>query len=116
MFAVPRALTSTLWSPRLSRHYRPVSCLTPFGQVAYRYNMDTEIADAKLKELHVEELRVQANDRRIAQFDIDPVKEKQLLRKLDIRVVPVLWFLFMLGFLDRANIGMRRVSLGDGCE
>lgn len=68
--------------------------------------MDTHIADQKLKELQVEELRVQANDRRIANFEIDPEKEKKLLRKLDLRVVPVLWFLFMLAFLDRTNIGM----------
>lgn len=68
--------------------------------------MDTHVADTKLKELHVEELRVQANDRRIAQFEIDPEKERKLLRKLDLRVVPILWFLFMLSFLDRTNIGM----------
>lgn len=66
--------------------------------------MDSHIADEKLKELHVEELRVQANDRHIAQFEIDPEKEKKLLRKLDLRVVPVLWFLFMLAFLDRTNV------------
>ncbi|TKA49262.1 hypothetical protein B0A55_12856, partial [Friedmanniomyces simplex] len=67
--------------------------------------MDTHIADDKLAELHVEELVVKANDRNVERYDIDPVAEKKLLRKLDWRVVPVLWFLYMLAFLDRTNIG-----------
>ena len=67
--------------------------------------MDTHIADDKLAELHVHERTVRANDRRIERFEIDPEAEKRLLRKLDLRVVPVLWFLFMLAFLDRTNIG-----------
>ena len=73
--------------------------------------MDTHIADEKLKELHVEELTVKANDRNIARYDIDPEAEKRLLRKLDMRVVPVLWFLFMLAFLDRTNIGQKNIAL-----
>jgi len=68
--------------------------------------MDTHIADAKLKELHIEEATVKANDRNISQYEIDPEAEKKLLRKLDLRVVPMLWFLYMLSFLDRTNIGM----------
>lgn len=36
---------------------------------------------------------------------IDPIAEKKLVRKCDYRVVPVLWILFMLAFLDRTNIG-----------
>ena len=67
--------------------------------------MDTHIADEKLKQLHVEERTVRANDRKVEQYEIDPVAEKKLLRKLDLRVVPVLWFLFLLAFLDRTNIG-----------
>ncbi|KAK5172990.1 uncharacterized protein LTR77_003112 [Saxophila tyrrhenica] len=67
--------------------------------------MDTHIADDKLKELHVEDLTVRANDRKAEAFEIDPVAEKKLLRKLDYRVVPVLWFLYLLSFLDRTNIG-----------
>jgi len=68
--------------------------------------MDTHIADEKLyNELRVQEKTVKANDRSIANYDIDPVAEKKLLRKIDLRVVPVLWFLFMLSFLDRTNVG-----------
>ncbi|KAK9375589.1 major facilitator superfamily domain-containing protein [Lipomyces chichibuensis] len=36
--------------------------------------------------------------------------EKKLLRKLDFRVVPCCWLLFVLGFLDRANIGNARTG------
>jgi hypothetical protein len=37
--------------------------------------------------------------------NIDPVAEKKLLRKCDIRVLPPLFVLFLLAFLDRTNIG-----------
>ena len=36
---------------------------------------------------------------------IDPVIEKRVLRKCDMRVVPPTLVLFMLSFLDRVNIG-----------
>lgn len=67
--------------------------------------MDSHVADEKLKELHVESLTVQANDRTAAKYTIDPEGEKKLLRKIDMRLIPILWFLFMLAFLDRTNIG-----------
>jgi hypothetical protein len=31
--------------------------------------------------------------------------EKRLVRKLDWRILPCCWTLYLLGFLDRANIG-----------
>ena len=68
--------------------------------------MDSELGQEKLAQLRVNERVVSANDRAAARFEIDPVAEKKLLRKLDLRVVPVLWFLFMLAFLDRTNIGI----------
>lgn len=70
--------------------------------------MNSDMADQKLKELHIEELTVKTGGdaRATAQYAIDPAREKALLRKLDLRVVPILWFLFMLAFLDRTNIGM----------
>ncbi|KAK1075961.1 hypothetical protein LTR33_009367 [Friedmanniomyces endolithicus] len=72
--------------------------------------MDTHIADDKLAELHVEELVVKANDRCVERYEIDPEAEKKLLRKLDLRVVPALWFLYMLAFLDRTNIGNAKIQ------
>jgi hypothetical protein len=35
----------------------------------------------------------------------DPAAEKRLLRKCDLHVLPPLFVLFLLAFLDRANIG-----------
>lgn len=36
---------------------------------------------------------------------IDPIAEKKLLLKCDLRVLPPLFVLFLLAFLDRTNIG-----------
>ena len=72
--------------------------------------MDTNIADDKLRELRVQEKTVHANDRRISSYEIDAIAEKKLLRKIDMRLVPILWFLFMLAFLDRTNIGALRTT------
>lgn len=33
------------------------------------------------------------------------LEEKRLVRKLDWRILPCTWILYLLGFLDRANIG-----------
>ncbi|CAI7600258.1 hypothetical protein N7533_009525 [Penicillium manginii] len=41
---------------------------------------------------------------------IDREAEKRLLRKLDIHVIPILTFLFLLAFLDRINIGNARLQ------
>ena len=53
--------------------------------------MDTHIADEKLKELHIEEATVKANDRNGERYDLDPAAEKKLLRKIDWHIVPILW-------------------------
>jgi fucose permease len=42
--------------------------------------------------------------------EIDRSAEKRLLWKLDIHVVPILMFLFLLAFLDRINIGNARLQ------
>jgi len=33
--------------------------------------------------------------------DIDRAAEKRLLRKLDLRILPVLWLLYLVNFIDR---------------
>ncbi|KAJ5135316.1 uncharacterized protein N7515_004594 [Penicillium bovifimosum] len=42
--------------------------------------------------------------------DIDRAAEKRLLWKVDLHVVPILTFLFLLAFLDRINIGNARLQ------
>ena len=95
-----------LASEGLETSYHPQQCPTGIRSKATIAKMDTHIADEKLKQLHVEDITVRANDRKIERYEIDPEAEKKLLRKLDLRVVPMLWFLYMLAFLDRSNIGM----------
>lgn len=65
--------------------------------------MDTHVADEKLKELHVEDTTVKAN-RDALQYEIDPATEKKLLRKIDLHVVPILWFLFMYVSFQRVLV------------
>jgi hypothetical protein len=40
-----------------------------------------------------------------AQWVNGTAEEKKLVRKLDWRILPCTWVLYLLGFLDRANIG-----------
>lgn len=68
--------------------------------------MDTHIADEKLKELHVEDTTVKAN-RDALQYEIDPAAEKKLLRKIDLHVVPILWFLFMYAVLQFSLVSFK---------
>ncbi|GAT24654.1 vitamin H transporter [Aspergillus luchuensis] len=42
--------------------------------------------------------------------NIGPALEKKLLRKLDWRVIPALWFLFLVSFMDRSNIGNAKIA------
>ncbi|KAE8365302.1 major facilitator superfamily domain-containing protein [Aspergillus caelatus] len=42
--------------------------------------------------------------------NFDPVLEKKLLRKLDWRIIPALWFLFLVSFMDRSNIGNAKIA------
>ena len=41
---------------------------------------------------------------------IDPAAEKKLVRKCDIRVVPLLFLLYCLAYLDRINIGNAKIE------
>lgn len=41
---------------------------------------------------------------------IDPALERKLVRKLDFRVIPILWFLFLVSFFDRSNIGNAKIA------
>ncbi|KIW29961.1 uncharacterized protein PV07_05745 [Cladophialophora immunda] len=41
---------------------------------------------------------------------IDPALERRVVRKIDLRVTPLVTFLFLLSFLDRSNIGNARIA------
>ncbi|KAL6709467.1 hypothetical protein ACN47E_001402 [Coniothyrium glycines] len=42
--------------------------------------------------------------------NVDPIAEKKLLRKCDLHVLPPLFLLFLLAFLDRTNIGNAKIQ------
>jgi hypothetical protein len=69
--------------------------------------MDSQLADDKLKELHIEDTAVKTN-RDATQYEIDPAAEKKLLRKIDLHVVPILWFLFMYVAISISKLPLRR--------
>ena len=37
--------------------------------------------------------------------------EKRLLRKIDMHLIPVVWFMYVMSYLDRANIGNAKASI-----
>ncbi|KAL6242109.1 hypothetical protein RBB50_011021 [Rhinocladiella similis] len=41
---------------------------------------------------------------------IDPAAEKRLLRKIDLRLIPILFVLYLCAFIDRVNIGNARIQ------
>jgi len=42
--------------------------------------------------------------------DVGDVKERNLVRKLDLRLLPPLTLLYLLSFLDRSNVGNARIE------
>jgi hypothetical protein len=42
----------------------------------------------------------------LANYEIDPAEERLLLRTLDWHIAPTCMILYLIAFLDRANIGM----------
>lgn len=48
---------------------------------------------------------VAAGEHLASQWVEGTAEEKKLVRKLDWRILPCTWVLYLLGFLDRANIG-----------
>lgn len=43
-------------------------------------------------------------------IDFSHIDEKKVLRKMDIRLLPMLALLYLLSFLDRGNIGNARIE------
>jgi MFS family permease len=49
-------------------------------------------------------------DESLSLHEQDRAVERRILRKLDLRVVPVLWFLFLVSFVDRGNIANAKIQ------
>ncbi|WOO80280.1 MFS transporter prlL [Vanrija pseudolonga] len=41
---------------------------------------------------------------------IDPVKERALIRKIDLRLFPMIWVCYLMSYIDRTNIGNAKVG------
>lgn len=67
----------------------------------------------KSDQLHIERLSIANEDGSIEASTFDKETEKRLLRKLDWHVVPILWLMFMLAFLDRTNVCTVFCIIGD---
>lgn len=59
------------------------------------------MAEAKNSPTHVEQLD---------QEQAHAIDDKRLLRKIDIHIIPPLFLLYLLTFLDRTNIGNARIQ------
>ncbi|KYG47957.1 hypothetical protein M433DRAFT_62037, partial [Acidomyces richmondensis BFW] len=51
-----------------------------------------------------------ADDWSVAKYEINAEAEKRLWRKLDIKVILVLWFWYMHAFLDRTSDGNAEIQ------
>src|SRR5262245_49621293 len=47
---------------------------------------------------------------------IDPIKERRVVRKLDLFITPVCFIVYLSCFIDRANIGMSHTQCLDAVE
>lgn len=68
-------------------------------------NSDTEKTSAD----HVERtLSEESNDARIAEFT--PEEQKKIIRRVDIRLVSTLGFLYMCSLMDRTNLSAANIA------
>lgn len=66
--------------------------------------MATSIADEKPVGIHLEASETQEHGNQGVQLsEEERAAEKKLLRKIDLHLVPILWCLYLLAFLDRTN-------------
>ncbi|KFY78895.1 hypothetical protein V498_09025, partial [Pseudogymnoascus sp. VKM F-4517 (FW-2822)] len=62
---------------------------------------------------------IEKSDGMIDDFDtvIDPVLEVRLVRKMDIRLLPIVTLIYLFAFIDRSNAGNARVlGMGDDLQ
>jgi hypothetical protein len=71
-------------------------------QVSGSLSQDKEHSSVSDKEHHVPLYN--------AHIDVSGIDERKLVRKIDLRLIPWLSFLYLLSFLDRTSIGNARVS------
>ncbi|KAI0064095.1 MFS general substrate transporter [Artomyces pyxidatus] len=50
------------------------------------------------------------SDEKVVSYDYDSPEDRKLLRKVDLRLIPILTLLYLLSFLDRSNIGNAKID------
>lgn len=88
--------------------------------------MSTTLADRKLASdvdsekgeiAHLEQSELPADDHHDSQLDdidagFDPAFVKRTMRKVDLRLVPILAALYCISLIDRTNLGLARAANG----
>lgn len=67
--------------------------------------MDSDVVKPDLEKSHIDHV-----DTEVVTAPLDPKRERRLVRKCDLHVVPVLMVLYLLAFLDRINIGNAKLQ------
>lgn len=67
--------------------------------------LDEEWHDNDLEKMDQLQLAAQYKPELAAQYKPDSEAEKALVRKIDKRIIPTVWALYTLSYLDRANVG-----------
>lgn len=99
--------------------------LTPFNPPSHEhrahfafpiptFSLQLEVVDMGKKELDEAAAAVNptptTSDSPLPQPPFNKTAEGKLLRKLDMKVVPILWLLFLVCFVDRSNIGNAKIQ------
>ncbi|EIW78578.1 MFS general substrate transporter [Coniophora puteana RWD-64-598 SS2] len=58
----------------------------------------------------LEKAQIEQTEDKDSILKIEPEEEKRLVRKLDLRILPITCFLYLLAYLDRSNLGNARLQ------
>jgi hypothetical protein len=82
------------------------SLAVPQGEHVF-HKKDTEAADS----LQFEIIDIESDEKwRSMSLEEKLAFEKKIVRKLDFKLIPWLTFLYLISFLDRANIGNAKIQ------
>ncbi|ODQ55156.1 MFS general substrate transporter [Saitoella complicata NRRL Y-17804] len=85
------------------------------ASTTYQHDLEKTLPDAAINSIpssrssSLDPTNKDANPNAIG-GDIDPVAEKRLRRKLDFRILPLVSLMYLVAFIDRANIGNARIA------
>lgn len=81
--------------------------MTPRPQTAPSLNGDTDIEAEKAQVVYTESIRNGDMSEEEAAFlsSFTDERRREIVRKVDWRLVPMLLILYLISFIDRANIG-----------